>query len=225
MLSELYEKLDDAETALKFEKIYSDLDISPVSVSENARIAEQRAQLALLEKDEIIQEQSSKKEFYQGLAFPVITVALIFISISIFLFKYYRKEKLDNVIKDNELKELKEKLEKISKESSRPEKAEHITLKSKALIKLNDLNYISSDGPYVEFHLKSKNNPEIDRNSLKSILDELPSKKFIQVHRSHIVNIDSVKSIYSNKVILENGVELNVSRSYKDKLDLLLRNN
>lgn len=225
IISDLYEKLGDTETALKFQKLHNDLELATVTVSNNSRIAEQRSQLALLEKDEIIQQESAQKAFYQGLTFQIVAVTLLFIVISAFLYKYYRKEKSENVIKDNQLKDLKQKLNELHQKSSKPQTIEHITLKSKALIKLEDLDYVSSDGPYLEFHLKTKDNPEIDRNSLKNILDELPSKKFIQVHRSHIVNLDSVRSIYSNKVVLNNGNELSVSRSFKDKLDLLLHNN
>ena len=222
IISELYEKLGNVETALRYQKIHNDLGIMPQRIGENARIAEQRSQLALLEKDEIIEQGLSEKAFYQGLTFQIVALAIVLLGISIFLYKHYKREKRDNVIKDNELKQLKQKLTQLAKESIRPESAEHISLKSKALIKLSDLSYISSDGPYLEFHLRSKSNPEIDRNSLKNVLEELPSKKFIQVHRSHIVNVDFIKSIYSNKVVLTNGEELSVSRSFKDKLDLLL---
>ena len=222
VISNLYQILGDNETALKYEKLNSDVDSSPVTISENTRVAEQRTQLALLEKDEIIEQESSQKAFFQNLTIQIVSVCIVLLIISFFLLKYYRKEKLENVIKDNELKELKHKLNLIAKDSHKSESIEHISLKSKALINLNDLNYISSDGPYLEFHLKNRNYPEIDRNTLKNVLEELPAKKFIQVHRSHIVNIDAVKSIYSNKVILTNGTHLNVSRSYKDQLDQIL---
>lgn len=225
IVSELYEKLGDPQKALKYEKIHSNLDANPTKISSNARIAEQRSKLALLEKDEQIEQESAEKSFYQELTFQIIAITIVLIVVSIILYRYYRREKSENVIKDQELKDLKKKLNELSKKSARPEVVEHITLKSKALIKLKDLNYVSSDGPYLEFHLSTKENPEIDRNSLKNVLAELPARKFIQVHRSHIVNLDAVKSIYSNKVVLINGEELNVSRSYKDKLDLLLHNN
>ena len=83
--------------------------------------------------------------------------------------------------------------------------------------------YIQSDGPYVEFFLIEKDRPEVDRNTLKNLLSELPSNSFIQVHRSYIVNVNFIKSIYSNKLILKNDVELNISRSYKDKVESALK--
>lgn len=220
LTAELYERLGDTENALKYEKLNSDLDTSPRAISENSRIAAQRTQLALLEKDEIIEEESAQRAFYQGLAFQIVVISILSISISFFLYRYYRKEKSKNVVKDDELIELKRMLKEPSKKASN--ELEHITLKSKALIRLNELMYISSDGPYLEFYLSSKDKPEIDRNTLKRLTEELPSKKFIQVHRSHIVNIDFIKSIYSDKLILQNGSELKVSRSYKEQIDNIL---
>ncbi|WP_420385322.1 LytTR family transcriptional regulator DNA-binding domain-containing protein [Roseivirga sp.] len=222
IMSELYQQLDDTETALKYEKLYSDLEISPQRISENARIAEQRSQLALLEKDDIIEQESAQKAFYQGLTFQIVAVTVLLLGATIFLFRYYRKEKSENISKESQLTEIKSELDKLAKENNQD--IEHITLKSKALIRLNDLNYISSDGPYLELHLISKEKPEVDRNTLKNIISELPSKRFIQVHRSHIVNIDYVKSVYSSKVVMQDGTELSVSRSFREKLDSILNN-
>jgi DNA-binding LytR/AlgR family response regulator len=57
--------------------------------------------------------------------------------------------------------------------------------------------------------------------TMKSIEDKLPVKKFKRVHRSFIVNINRIKGIEDNSIIikLEEGIKLlPVGKSYKDKL-------
>jgi DNA-binding LytR/AlgR family response regulator len=57
--------------------------------------------------------------------------------------------------------------------------------------------------------------------TMKSIESKLPSRKFKRVHRSFIVNINAIKSIEDNAVImqLKNGTKLiPIGKSYKDAL-------
>jgi DNA-binding LytR/AlgR family response regulator len=56
---------------------------------------------------------------------------------------------------------------------------------------------------------------------MKAIEDRLPLKKFKRVHRSFIVNINRIKGIEDNSVIIktEEGNKLiPIGKSYKDKL-------
>ncbi|MFH2142748.1 MAG: LytTR family DNA-binding domain-containing protein [Bacteroidota bacterium] len=57
--------------------------------------------------------------------------------------------------------------------------------------------------------------------TMKSIESKLPARKFKRVHRSFIVNINAIKSIEDNTVImhLKNGTKLiPIGKSYKDTL-------
>lgn len=80
---------------------------------------------------------------------------------------------------------------------------------------MDQITYVSSDGPYIEIYQKDKEKPEVDRNTLKNVLEQLPSSQFVQIHRSYIINVSQVKSLYASKVILNDETELNVSRTYK----------
>ena len=84
--------------------------------------------------------------------------------------------------------------------------------------------FVQSDGHYLEFYLESKTNPEIDRGTLKDLLSDLPEHIFIQIHRSYLVNIRFVREAYSNKLVLINNQELNISRSFKSNIDRVLKN-
>ena len=57
--------------------------------------------------------------------------------------------------------------------------------------------------------------------TMKSIESKLPQKKFKRVHRSYIININKIKGIEDNSVIVElkHGTKLiPIGKSYKDKL-------
>ena len=93
-----------------------------------------------------------------------------------------------------------------------------ILLKSKAVIQFDDITHISSDSHYLEFYLASKESPEIDRNTIKAVLEQLPKDCFVQIHRSHIVNINYVKVIKASEVVLKNGIKIPISRSFKTQM-------
>ncbi|WP_432673212.1 7TM diverse intracellular signaling domain-containing protein [Flavobacterium sp. SM2513] len=99
-----------------------------------------------------------------------------------------------------------------------------IVLKSKAVLQVDDITHISSDSHYLEFYLSSQDYPEIDRNSIKLILEQLPKRCFVQVHRSHIVNINYVKLIKASEIVLKNEISIPISRSFKTQVKDFLTN-
>lgn len=106
--------------------------------------------------------------------------------------------------------------------SNKPTESELINLKSNAILNSSEILYIKSDGHYVEYFLENKTKPEIDRNSLSEVLKTLPSNSFVRIHKSFIVNIYRIKIINSTKVMLDNGVWINLSRTYKQQLKDIL---
>mgnify|MGYP003784491957 FL=1 len=94
-----------------------------------------------------------------------------------------------------------------------------LRLKSKALIQVENIIYIKSDNKYLEFYTKIGR--EIDRNTLKHALEKLPPQQFVQCHKSYVVNLLEIRQIYANKIILNNGETLPLSRSYKAKMQQL----
>lgn len=214
LLANAYEKIGDESNALKYQKLYSDIQDDPLTRSETLRLQEQKSKLALLRKDEQIEQEASTSQLYKSLSFQVTALTIVLGVLTLFLFRYYRREKEEKITKSGELEKVKEKLGKISSTQS----TEYLTLKSKALIKRNDIVYVMSDGPYVEIYLENKEKPEIDRNSLKNLLNELPDNEFVQTHRSFIINVNFVKSIYSTKLLMKDGKEIKLSRNFKPQV-------
>ena len=93
-----------------------------------------------------------------------------------------------------------------------------VILKSKAVVDPQRIRYIQSDDHYLEFYLDDKARPEIDRNKLSAILEILPPQ-FVQIHRSTIVNLEFVKTVYGSYLLLKDGEELKLSRTYKPQLE------
>jgi len=122
-----------------------------------------------------------------------------------------------------EREELKSKAEELQQSlhelelETKANKTEFFTLKSKALIPIDKIMYIQSDGPYVEIFVEGKEKPEIDRRSLSKMTNELPDY-FKQIHRSIIVNFKQVKIKRVNSVTLQDETVLNISRTFKEGL-------
>ena len=67
--------------------------------------------------------------------------------------------------------------------------------------------------------MTTKTSPEIDRQTLKWALNNLPSDSFVQIHRSYIVNKKQVKVLKASELILFDNTTLKVSRSFKNTLN------
>jgi len=92
-------------------------------------------------------------------------------------------------------------------------------------IRLAEIDWIEADGNYVRLHLG--NRQQQLRETLQGLEAQLPSERFLRVSRSAVVNLDRVRELqplfYGDYVvILENGTRVNMSRSYRDRVDRLL---
>jgi len=79
-------------------------------------------------------------------------------------------------------------------------------------ILLRDIEYIESMEDYIKIHLEDQK-PVLTLLSLKKTMLLLPAEQFIRIHRSYIVPISRVKSIYNKKIQLS-IVVLPIGESY-----------
>jgi DNA-binding LytR/AlgR family response regulator len=82
-------------------------------------------------------------------------------------------------------------------------------------VKLNDINYIKSDSEYVIFYTTT--GKIMAYQSLKSLLEDLPSSQFMRVHRSYIINKFKVTGLKSRNLYLSK-IEIPVSDTYYEDL-------
>jgi DNA-binding LytR/AlgR family response regulator len=78
----------------------------------------------------------------------------------------------------------------------------------------SDILYIEGLKNYVVIY--TPDNKYITYLSMREIEKSIPLSRFIRIHKSYIVNIDRIKSIDGNIVILSQTVELPVGISFKD---------
>lgn len=117
--------------------------------------------------------------------------------------------------------QLQENLDRYEKQSEITQNG-YVILTSKASLITMEIIYIQSDDHYLEFNLTS-GKKEIDRNSLSKALESLPDY-FVQTHRSFIVNLNQVRAAYSEKLVMYNGIEIKLSRKYKQDVHSRLKN-
>lgn len=78
-----------------------------------------------------------------------------------------------------------------------------------------DILWVEQDRNYVEIHTADRSHPV--RSTLKDFVKHLPEKKFFQVHRSFIVNINHISAINSDVIKLGNK-EIPLSKNHREQL-------
>lgn len=81
-------------------------------------------------------------------------------------------------------------------------------------IALSDIIYIEGLDNYLKIHLQNSK-PIIARMSMKAVMDKLPEKDFLRVHRSYIVSFGKVNYV-RNKIIHITDAEIPVGTNYND---------
>ena len=96
--------------------------------------------------------------------------------------------------------------------------ADHIFVKSNSkFIKVNfsEILYIEGMKDYLKIHTRAYK--LITLQTMNEMDKILPAKQFIRVHKSYIIAVAHIKSIYGNSIELENET-IPVGNNYKDKV-------
>lgn len=80
----------------------------------------------------------------------------------------------------------------------------------------DEINYVESEGNYILVHTDQKTYNM--RSTIKNLVELLPSREFIQIHRAYVVNKSKVQK-WNNKRIVINGIEIPVSKTYLENID------
>ncbi|MBV9957483.1 MAG: response regulator transcription factor [Acidobacteria bacterium] len=91
-----------------------------------------------------------------------------------------------------------------------------------------EVNWIEAEGNYVRLHTDKK--AHLLRETISSLEEQLDPKKFLRVHRSTIVRIDSIRELQpwfhgEYHIILHDGTKLTLSRNYREQLQTVLGKN
>ena len=119
-------------------------------------------------------------------------------------------------------------LRAIAEIKTRPVHLERLVIKMNGhvfFIKAEEIDWLEAEGNYVRLH--SAKESYLLRDTISALESQLDPKKFIRVHRSAIVNIDRITELQpwfhgEYRIILREGVQLTLSRTYREKLHELL---
>ena len=94
------------------------------------------------------------------------------------------------------------------------------------LLKVNEIDWIEADGNYAKLHIGKK--AHLLREKMHDLEAQLNPQKFVRIHRSIIVNLDRIKEMHPHFngdyiVVLEDGVQLKLSRSRREHLETRLK--
>jgi len=86
-------------------------------------------------------------------------------------------------------------------------------------IKINtdDILYIQGLKDYIKIYTKDSQKAILTLMSFKSILEKLPSKDFLRVHKSYIINIQQIKALQKTKVIV-GEVQIPIGDTFKARV-------
>lgn len=87
-------------------------------------------------------------------------------------------------------------------------------------VKAEEIDWIGAEGNYVSLHLGKDS--YLLRETITNMEGQMDPARFLRIHRSTIVNIDRVKELQpwfhgEYRVLLRDGTQLVLSRSYRDR--------
>jgi two-component system LytT family response regulator len=109
-----------------------------------------------------------------------------------------------------------------------PKRPERFVIKSAGrvfFLRADEIDWVEAAGNYVQLHVGSATH--LMRETMGGLETRLDPEKFVRIHRSAIVQVDRIKEMQpafhgDYIVILQDGTRLNLSRSYREKLQALL---
>jgi two-component system LytT family response regulator len=119
-------------------------------------------------------------------------------------------------------------LDALEQIKSKPTHLERLVIKMNGhifFVRAEEIDWLEAEGNYVRLHTGKES--YLLRDTISALESQLDPKRFVRVHRSAIVNIDRIQELQpwfhgEYRIILREGVQLTLSRSYKEKLHEIL---
>ena len=91
-------------------------------------------------------------------------------------------------------------------------------------INFSEIHYIEGLKDYVKIWLKDERKPVLSLSTLKALESRLPGDRFMRVHRSYIVNLETVKVIERGRIVF-GEVRIPVTEQYMENFRRFLDRN
>lgn len=79
--------------------------------------------------------------------------------------------------------------------------------------------YIEGMSEYLRIHLSDPSKPIVVLLSMKKMEERLGEVDFMRIHKSFIINLHHIAEINRSRVVLDDGAEIPIGDSYRDKLN------
>ncbi len=136
----------------------------------------------------------------------------------------FREGALDYILKPIAVNELKAAVRKASDKLANRANLSRIAVPISSgikIIQVDDILYCQAQDNFTRIFLASASKTVMTPRVLRDIGSRLPPRKFIRIHRKHIVNLCHVSEFHrtaGGAVIMSNGEELSVSQPRKEEL-------
>jgi DNA-binding LytR/AlgR family response regulator len=131
-------------------------------------------------------------------------------------------ERLNGLNDPKELKELND-----LKDPKGPKDADTIFLKTDyhiIKVSISDIRYIEAMSEYLKVHLRNEPKPIITLLSMKKMEERLPAN-FMRIHRSYIINLEEIREVNKNRVIMDAETSLPIGDNYRETFQKYLDTN
>jgi two-component system, LytTR family, response regulator len=137
--------------------------------------------------------------------------------------------RVTDYLQSNQRDELNQQLNSLLRQLKGPRKqTERFVVKSGGrvfFLKNDEIDWIEAAGNYVRLHVGTETH--LLRETMSAIQKKLDASRFIRIHRSTFVNIEKIKELQpwfhgEYVVIMRDGTQLTMSRSYRSSLPDLL---
>lgn len=209
---EIYSVLGDSALFRKSDLIFTKLDSLLDDFRKNSNFYEIDSKFQLKEKQRELSSLETK--FNKN---RVVYSILLFLVFLLAFYSFLRWKKVDA----KKRKILQEKTAIEHRHTTTVEELEkvkqlviedHITLKNKAKVYLNELIYIKSEDHYLQLVTTGKN--QFVRGKLSEIIQQLPPN-FVKCHRSYIINKNFIGQMNKTSVVMTDKTEIPFSRNFK----------
>lgn len=93
-------------------------------------------------------------------------------------------------------------------------------------VPLEEIAWVGADGDFVQVHARKQT--YMVRETMAEVEARLPTRRFVRVHRSAIINVDRVREIQSwfkgdYVVLMDDGSKIHTGRTYRQRVQAIIK--
>ena len=86
-------------------------------------------------------------------------------------------------------------------------------------INISHIRYVEAMSEYLRIYLVNSTRPIIVLLSMKKMEERLPSRTFMRVHRSYIINLKMIREVSKNRIIIGDDIDVPIGDSYRNQFN------